>query len=330
MLVSNFDIYGKKVYAKDLSYFAGKHICIIGDSISDNTTNPPNWTVEFTNEVKKVGASVTNLAKNGSSFAAWANNQGGLLTNIPSADIYIVFLGINDFQGQWAWTGGISAYAIRDCMIHVLNHIIQVNNDADYYFISPIKIYRSEVSNYAKPLIYYRALYESVASLMGFTVISGYNAPQLSVYNASKLDGGLHPTSEYGKVLARYILNSIISNVSNFTPFTILVLSNVFKPLAGSGFCTMVADSNFNAQMGILINNFPLSTGWNTICELNDAFTTYPVLMENNVYNYPSNKTYQVQITVDGLQIYSTQASTVNLSFRVNWLNRWNSQTTNI
>lgn len=312
-------------YAK----FANKHICIIGDSISDNTTNSPNWTVEFTNEVAKVGATVTNLAANGSSFAGWANNQQNILASIPKADVYIVFLGINDFQGQFPWTGGKSVYEASACAVAVFNHIINTNVNADYYYISPIKILRTATQKYAKPLIYYRALYESIANSMGFTVISGYNAPQLSAFNPNKLSDTLHPTSAYGAVLAQYILNAMISGVSTFTPFTRLVLEGVFQPTAGNGFCPMTVDNNFNAQINVNVVNFPLSIGWNTVCPLNDAFTTFPVLGQSTVYNPLSDKHYQVQISADGLQVYARTTETTNLDFVVKWNNRWNGRIIN-
>ena len=329
MFASNFDIYGNKVYAKDLSYFADKHVCIIGDSISDNATNPPNWTVEFTSEIEKVGGRVTNLAVNGSSFASWANNQQGILTSIPVADIYIVFIGINDFQGQFPWTGGVLAYEATACAVAVLNHIINLNTNADYYYVSPIKILRTETKKYAKPLLYYRALYESIASTHGFTVISGYNAPQLSAYNPTKLSDTLHPSSAYGKVLARYILSAMISGVSSLTPFTRLVFDGVFVPTAGNGYCPMTVDNNFNAQINVNVVNFPLSIGWNTVCHLNDAFTTFAVLEQTTVYNPLSNKHYQVQLTADGLQVYALANETTNLNFVVKWCNRWNGQIIN-
>lgn len=305
-------------------YFENKHICIIGDSISDNSTNPPNWTIDFTNEVSKVGATVTNVSRSGSSFAGWANDQHGDLSSIPTADIYIVFLGINDFQGQHPWTGGVTAYEAEACAKAVFGHVISLNQNADYYYVSPIKILRPEVQKYGKPLIYYRALYESIASSMGFTVISGYNAPQLSAYNPSKLSDTLHPTSSYGTVLSRYILNAMLSGVSTFTPFTRLTLDSVFQPKAGNGYCVMTADSNFNVQIHVTVNNYPIQAGWNTICTLNDALTTFTELDSTTVYNPGSDKHYQVQLTADGLQIYATAPETVNLSFVVKWANRWN------
>ena len=85
-------------------FYSGKKIMIIGDSLTDVTTNPPNWVTLFKNYVQSVGGSVdTSFCQNGSSFAGWSAPAAlaQLDAYTDNIDIVIVELGINDYQGQW-------------------------------------------------------------------------------------------------------------------------------------------------------------------------------------------------------------------------------------
>lgn len=151
---------------KDLSAFKNKKICIIGDSITSES-GAGSWANPFKAIVETVGATVLNIAQDGSSFASWRNK----LTEVPADyDMYIVMLGVNDFQGQFLWTTG-AANSVIDSFVFTMTGIMDKNKAAKFYYISPIKCWYAE--NNINPLSFFRSYYEKGASQFGYTVISG-------------------------------------------------------------------------------------------------------------------------------------------------------------
>ena len=187
--------------------FENKTICIIGDSISDTTTYPPNWTVAIKDKLLTLGASsVVNESVTGSSLVGWGTNPSSIPTGY---DIYIFALGVNDWQGQFKAADIYNAiYAIAQ----------RINlTSCECYYISPIKCYLSGART--TPISVYRTLMERVFTSIGATVISGYNMPKLNGYDYSTyLNGGIHPYSIFKDIYANYVLNAMIAGaLSVFT-----------------------------------------------------------------------------------------------------------------
>lgn len=257
----------KAAEIEDLSFFKNKKICIIGDSISDNTTNPPNWTVHFTETVKKVGAIVTNIAENGASFASWNQNFD---SKVPiGQDIYIVFLGVNDFQGQFPFTPG-QTYSVYDSVYTFFAKLTDRNKQAEVFYMSPIKYYLATGLKNKSPLSFYRRFYELTASSFGATVISGYNAPKLNTFTQSNiLSDYLHPGTGYAPVLAAYIIRAMTGHVSTFShePIDYYVdETSGAKVIMDSNTFDIIVEVNTQAS---------LSAGWYTITTLPAIFKSY-------------------------------------------------------
>ena len=218
-----------------VEYFKGKNITIIGDSISDNTTYSPNWAVHFTDKINKIGGSVNNIAVNGSSFASWGQTDN--IEKIPSdSDIYIIFLGVNDWQGQFPFVGkNVSDYNLNSCMTAINNRIA---TNADVFYISPIKCFMPTMQTNLGTLGMYRRAMEVKAINFGWRVISGDNAPLLS--NKTKqmyMGDDIHPNSTYAPILAEYIFNAILSRISTISTGK---LERVHvTPPTGTGFIDM-------------------------------------------------------------------------------------------
>lgn len=304
---------------KDLSLFKNKKICIIGDSLSDNATNPPNWTTHFTNAVKTVGATVRNIAQDGSSFASWVNK----VNEIPNGyDIYIVFLGVNDFQGQFSWTTGEDNNIIDSCY-NFFTSLMDKGYQAKYYYVSPLKYWYSGGINNLTPLSFFRHYYEMVAASLGFCVISGYNAWSLNVHTKSVFMGDdLHPSAMYAPILAYYIMDAMISGVSSFSEQPVDFFTF-------NGFNIFLNPNTF--EMLITINkNFspPIEQGWLNIAPLPKFFSNYRhvdlVVPAENVRNSSGaniSETGVLQINVDNstgyIKIYIKHANTTALRTHV-------------
>lgn len=196
---------------KFLSVFANKSICIVGDSISDETTYQPNWVDAFTEilTAADIGATVTNATITGASLVGFGSD----VSKIPlNHDIYIFALGVNDFQGQF------SANDIRQAVFAIVQRINLHDADRRAFYISPLKAFRSEYQNYKTHLSAYRHFCETLFAEIGFTVISGDNMPNLNSFTESTyLADKLHPASIFRYIYADYVISAIISGISTFS-----------------------------------------------------------------------------------------------------------------
>ena len=304
---------------KDLSLFKNKKICIIGDSLSDNATNPPNWTTHFTNTVTTVGATVRNIAQDGSSFASWVNK----VNEIPNGyDIYIVFLGVNDFQGQFSWTTGETNNVIDSCYIFFAS-LMDKGFEAKYYYVSPLKYWYSGGINNLTPLSFFRHYYEMVAASLGICVISGYNAWSLSVHTKSVfMPDDLHPSAMYAPILASYLLDAMISGVSSFSEQPVeLFKFNGFNISLNPNTFEMLIDINKNFST-------PIQQGWLNIAPLPRFFSNYrhvdlvvPAEIVRNSSGANISETNVLQINVNNstgyITIYIKHANTTILRTHV-------------
>lgn len=193
--------------AINLSMFKDKSICIVGDSLSDETTQQPNWVDNFTSIVEGAGATVNNVSVSGSSVVGWGSSPA----NIPTGyDIYIIALGINDFQGQF------SQSAIQTAIEQIINRIDLSDPDRKAFYISPLKAFIPTFTNMYTPIAVYRHLFETIFAKYGCQIISGGIFPNLSnltndVYVATD---NIHLTPTYAPIYASHVLDVMISGSS--------------------------------------------------------------------------------------------------------------------
>jgi len=292
-----------------VKYFKGKNITIIGDSISDNTTYPPNWTVHFTDKINKIGGSVNNIAVNGSSFASWAQTNN--IEKIPNdSDIYIIFLGVNDWQGQFPFIdGGVSNFNLNDCMTAINNRIA---SNADVFYISPIKCFMPTMQTNLGTLNLYRHVMEVKAINFGWRVISGDNAPLLSGKTKQMYMGDdIHPNSTYAPILAEYIFNAILSRISTIS---VGRLDHVrVTPSTGSGYIDMFIDTaSGEINIEIYVVSAVLTEGWTTIVDLSScsAFLYMNNIVSRVFVNGEDKTISQLRLEKGKIQIYNTAKTT--------------------
>lgn len=292
-----------------VEYFKGKNITIIGDSISDNTTYPPNWTVHFTDKINKIGGNVNNIAVNGSSFASWA--QANNVKKIPNdSDIYIIFLGVNDWQGQFPFIeGDVTNYNLTSCMTAINNRI---PSNADVFYISPIKCFMSTMQTNLGTLNMYRHVMEVKAINFGWRVISGDNAPLLSGKTKQMyMADDIHPNSTYAPILAEYIFNAILSRISTIS---VGRLDHVrITPSTGSGYIDMFIDTaSGEINIELYLISAVLTAGWTTIIDLSpcSAFKYSNNIISRVFVNGEDKTISQLRMENGKIQIYGEAKTT--------------------
>lgn len=191
----------------NLSMFKNKIICIVGDSLSDETTQQPNWVDTFTEIVETVGATVNNVSVSGSSVLGWGSNP----SNIPTGyDYYIIALGTNDFQGQF------NQASLQTAVEQIINRINLSDPDRRCFYISQPKAFIPTFTNMYTPQSVYRHFFETIFAKYGCQIISGGLMPNLSnmtngVYVAAD---NIHLTPTYAPIYAEHVLNCMIAGIS--------------------------------------------------------------------------------------------------------------------
>lgn len=241
--------------------FNNRKVVILGDSYSDNSTYPPNWTTYFTSVVEGAGGTVVNQAVNGNSFGAQALSDR--LNAIERADIYVVFLGLNDYQAQWDFTVG--TYPLLPSMTAVFTKLYSLNAQADIFYISPLKFFFIESANHKSSLVGYRYVLETMAASYGATIIGGGNAPRLCQNTKDVFIGdGVHPNTAYAPILADYILNVMRSRVSVGTSNQQNAVT--LQAYGSSGYATLLTDSSGHMTLSFGVNDLS-GSGWQDVCE---------------------------------------------------------------
>ena len=326
-LQNQIDVLGSNVTSNTnklsvlFSKFSGKSICILGDSISDETTYPPNWVDAFTDIAESLGATVTNASITGTSVVG----VGGDVTVIPAGhDIYIIALGVNDFQGQF------NISMLRTAVANIAQRIDLTSHEA--FYISPLKAFRSAYSVCYSPLSAYRYALENLFNEMGFTIISGDNVPRLSIYTERYfLADDLHPASIFKDIYANYVIEAIISGVSTYSIakgyMKACAISESLTYASGSVTLTWITGNQYTITINMAAVDLTAST-WTELgtvgdlglCQYIDATgTSY----DGNVFQFkieqsvntklyitaPSTGTFNISLTLKGYYIADQSVS---------------------
>lgn len=304
--------YLKEFNLSDLAYFQNKKVCIIGDSIS--TAYPPNWANKFEDMLTNVqGCTVTNISVAGSSMYGWGLVDIG---NVPNdQDIYIIELGVNDWQGQFQPSD------LRDAM-DAIDAVVN-RQGTDVYYLSPIKCFLAGADQKCNPIGIYRYFFETYADFLGWRVIAGYNAPALS--NATKslyLADGLHPATPFGPILAAYVMKGILSGVSTFSAmpdFTISVTPDAGLSYNSADIKFRWSGASKRLTISIIVLQAVLTTGWITLCDVYEAlhgpgFIPFMIANDTGFTEWSNQRRWGIRIQNKQLQICSYTAETVNVA----------------
>lgn len=248
--------------------FANKKILIIGDSISNTAQN---WTTYFANALAPYNITLYNASKNGDSFAGqMSDNYDQVGSNY---DIVILFLGVNDWQGNWSWEAG-GTNSIVDATTGMISAIQANNPNARYIFVSPIPNTVSE-SGKDVPLLVYTGYFQKKFSEAGFQIIAGDTIPDFNPANTADLSDGLHPTAQGSEKISNFLLNAIITEQSTFSP--VKCTSRTYEVKSGGvtiGYCDIILDASGRCEIQMFANGINAPTGVSDILQLPDIYAT--------------------------------------------------------
>lgn len=291
-----------------LEKFRDKKIYVIGDSISDETTYQPNWVDYLTTVMATVNATVINASITGSSLVGWATDPSAPFPT--DGDVYIVALGVNDFQGQF------SIYDIRNAFATFATRLVSA--DTEVFYLSPIKTYGEARLTKYTPLSAYRKMFETFATSLGMHVISGFDMTLLNVLNQTTyLADTLHPASVFAPIFCQYIVDNMCSSTSSFSPVENYRKSCELLATVNSGYVYLYWNGK-DFVINYVLVGLSLSAGWNDICYLKDPEGNDGISgATDNIccgYFIDSNTgtMYQHRISNGKLQVYSTNAVTIS------------------
>lgn len=294
----------------NLSMFKNKSICIVGDSLSDETTQQPNWVDVFTEIVESVGATVNNVSVSGSSVVGWGSSPA----NIPVGyDFYIVALGINDFQGQFGQT------AMQTAIEQIATRIDLSDPDRKAFYISPLKAFIPSFVNMYTPQTVYRHYFETVFAKYGFQIISGGLFPNLSnltngVYVAAD---NIHLTPTYAPIYAGHVLDIMISGSSETAPCYGNVkaadLASDLTYSSGNVYLTWNSGEHFTLSLNLFGVSLT-ALQWQPLCKIsnNVGGGLIDSINEGTITGY-TGTIYQYRINAGYLEVAAPTTGTFNL-----------------
>lgn len=215
----------------NITFLNNKKVMIIGDSLTDETTMPPNWVTLFKNYCAEYGEGITvntDFCMGGDSYAGigQADRLAAFDNYTNEFDIIIVALGINDYQGQWgvgyfndtavlSSETGYNGYNFVAGMNNLYSKLRQKFPKAIQFATIPHRSGR-EISNMKTPLAYYRYAIGSVAQYYGISIIDMSCMPMFAPRTLGNNFGGytsdgdvLHPSNIYAPILCDYILKKL-------------------------------------------------------------------------------------------------------------------------
>lgn len=261
----------------------GKKILVFGDSLSDTNISlswaHPNWVSQLISDLPS-DATVINNSLSGRRLSG-TNGVADLLTsdtNIASADILIIFAGLNDWQYGVELGTAASQTISTFCgaLYTIAAHLISVNPDCLVYFVSPLRTYRTveelpPQNDAMRPLNLYRFVLYAFCKRYGWNYVDGFSAPRLDSLSSNIrevfIPDGMHITTDYATILMRYI-KSHLTNLLTDKPTNVNMQINLSSLINtdrwSSDYCFIEIDNNLDAtlQFSLRGNIAPNATGF--------------------------------------------------------------------
>lgn len=314
-----------------LNYFMNKKILILGDSLSAETVNAPNWVTQFRNKLTNV-ATVDNNSVIGREMV----QLPAVLSTYTQLDydIIIVFLGTNDFGHSipmgWGYSeGNVSHFssAVGESIV-AMNAID--NPDTQIYFITPLPRLDMSVNSQTMLLNCYRASICGFCNHYGIKVINGNNVPLLPLNHGYFTSDGLHITSAYATILSEYIMEKIISGGD-----TTYIEPSIYADIASTleaGFSGILR--YFIEGDEVVIKGFINTTG--TLSRDGILAGTLPIYSEQPInryqpmYVYTESTRYEGMVWINAGKLYyminaaaAITHSTIQMSFEYRVRPKW-------
>lgn len=195
-----------------LNVLQGQNLVVLGDSLSASR-NGITWFKNFTSMTKGVMVNMYNYAVSGAKLAEQAD-KFEKYESVRGLSNLIIWCGINDVRDQ------TSLQDMRTALDKIRTKVQSVDPKCHVYLFSTYKNYRGMPSSWVIPQTAYWRLYSQYATENGWTFVDLFSsapviAPStdtlLSDFYTETDTGYLHYTEAYAEVLARYILNVLVT-----------------------------------------------------------------------------------------------------------------------
>lgn len=225
-----------------LNVLQGKNMVVLGDSLSADR-NGVSWVNNLKTMTKGV-LNITNYAVSGAKLADQAEKYSSYSGKV---DILVVWCGINDVRDQ------TSLENVRTALESIRTKTLGLNKGCQIYLFSTYKNLRGMKTNWIIPQTAYWRFFNQYCTSQGWTFVDLFSsAPIISTISQTMLDyyftetdkGYLHYNEKYSPILARYILNVLVSQ----SP---VPLGDYFERIAGT---------NLNANCSPVTSIFDLNT----------------------------------------------------------------------
>lgn len=199
------------------NFFRNKKVLIVGDSLSDETVQAPNWVAKLRAKCANIGTEITNLSVAGLGWCSSSASSGGLIDAFNDVtdvyDIVILFAGINDYNSQFPLgTSGSSgdrtsfAGALYD--LHSKIHS-KCPSAIVYYCTSPHTTIWTQAQ---KPIPHnrYRFRAYSACNRFGWLMVDTTVLPNYNLLDyQSEYSDGIHPKTSYAQTLCDHIMKAV-------------------------------------------------------------------------------------------------------------------------
>ena len=265
----------EEIQAKNPPWTKGMTINIYGDSLNVpvNSYGSQNW-VNFISDLE-LGA-VNNYAKNSGAFCD--TSALGMLTQVsnnhPACDMTITFAGGNDWVRGNAFGTPYSALnttTFYGAVNQYFNYLNTTFAPGTKHIVVNLLNRNFIPQNQALDIQAYRFALKHLADFYGFTVIDPFYCYGLNPKNAVEknkfFDDDTHPNTEGSKLLAFYLVNSILTDRVNTAP----ICFNYVGSAAGKGANKFITPANSS----VVVTNERATLSRNIVsCYFNVQFNT--------------------------------------------------------
>lgn len=225
-----------------LNVLQGKNVVVLGDSLSADRNG-----VSWVNNLKTMTKGVLNITNYAVSNAKLEDQAEKYSSYSGKVDILVVWCGINDVRDQ------TSLENVRTALESIRTKTLGLNKECQSYLFSTYKNLRGMKTNWIIPQTAYWRFFNQYCTSQGWTFVDLFSsAPIISTISQTMLDyyftetdkGYLHYNAKYSPILARYILNVLVSQ----SP---VPLGDYFERITGT---------NLNANCSPVTSVFSLNT----------------------------------------------------------------------
>lgn len=200
------------------AFFKNKKILIVGDSISDESVQAPNWVARLRTKCADLGTQIDNVSVAGMGWTSPTPGSGGLIDQFGAVtdtyDYVILFAGVNDYNAQV--TPGSANDANRTSFMGALYELHNVLHTkcpsaVVYYCTSPhVKLWTQA----EKPIAHnrYRSRAYSACQRFGWLMIDTSILPGYNLIDwPTEYSDGIHFKPNYSQRLCDHIIEAVIA-----------------------------------------------------------------------------------------------------------------------